>query len=152
MRIERNVDNSIQDLVDRDFRELKDYLEFNRYFIFTFRDDIIKNKLYTQYQTDLCLENMKLMKKDQINIRYKQYNQIILTAGDAKQVQNFIVEERAIHGSSIIQRTERPDLLLDKIVNEVAKKESNPNIDDIKQSVIDNDRNDINLIDPRNWQ
>ena len=90
----------IYNLGSRKFRELKRYSDYNRYFIFKYRQELVADLDLTN-ETDSCVDIVSKL-PNQLNPRFKLYNKFILTAGDISQLQSYIVEERAVHGSGKI--------------------------------------------------
>ena len=92
-------DDQIYKLGDTGYSQLKDFSNLFRYYIFKYQDDSLIEHQYTNHKE--CRLYMDTRKKIKINPRYIAYNQLILSAGDVSQLQKFIVEKRAVHGSGI---------------------------------------------------
>ena len=91
-------DDLIYDLSNKDNQDLKQLSDMYRYYIFKYQDDTISEHEFLDRQD--CRKFVETNQKNKINPRYIAYNQLILTAGDISQIQQYIVEKRALHGSS----------------------------------------------------
>ena len=149
MKIERDIDRDIDDLSRNKFSHLKQYSDFNRYYIFKYTDDSISNDEFKSFEGyDAVKEcNEYVSKRPNLNMKYKdqKYSQIVLTAHDVNQIQNYLVEDRSLQGSGnrIIEQndnlfTKKSILGINKTAERLNMKLTNPLYYDIDQESFSN--------------
>lgn len=103
-----SLDTDIQNLDNDDNIELKQYSDIHRYYIFKYVDDnFILDK---EFSLD---SHCKKFLQERTNKKYSNYNQLILTSGNKYQLHQYLIEQRALHGSGVYVN-DRCDKHIDK--------------------------------------
>ena len=94
------INSDIYDLNNEENLELKKFSFMHRYFVFKYVDQsLIQKDTNIGFSDNSDCKQFMNQKLPRINNRYIPYNLFIFSCGDKFQLQQYLVEQRALHGS-----------------------------------------------------